>query len=373
MAHPSSQTTALLYSAQSRDLSLVHLVDQIRGDPILSKGIRLISVDNPYVKNLLQGNESGVTVKKWPVFAVKTTTDRVPTLYPLDSYEKVFELVRSKSPRVVSELSRSSSSTKESIEEKPAPAHRRVHFSVRSPPEKKFAPPEKKFAPPGRLVKWDSEVFSEGPISMIVSEGTSLRFVSEDNLVHDVTLADSKWQPIRRLIPRQKQMNQELLIGGQLLKTIERGRCYLVSSLPQDRKMRLVLRLLDPIDEIINGMSEVDSSERKGETRSPPERGFAPPERGFAPPERGFAPPERGFAPPRTWKFIRDEPDDWSSSPEKSGPPGLRTNSLIARIRVPQIDESPLMDDPAPEMRTSPPVKATARTTFAQRLLAKLQ
>lgn len=187
---------------------------------------------------------------------------------------------------------------------------------------------------------------------MIVSEGTSLRFVSEDNLVHDVTLADSKWQPIRRLIPRQKQMNQELLIGGQLLKTIERGRCYLVSSLPQDRKMRLVLRLLDPIDEIINGMSEVDSSERKGETRSPP---------------------ERGFAPPRTWKFIRDEPDDWSSSPEKSGPPGLRTNSLIARIRVPQIDESPLMDDPAPEMQTSPPVKATARTTFAQRLLAKLQ
>jgi plastocyanin len=344
MAHPSSQTTALLYSAQSRDLSLVHLVDQIRGDPILSKGIRLISVDNPYVKNLLQGNESGVTVKKWPVFAVKTTTDQVPTLYPLDSYEKVFELVRSKSPRVVSELSRSSS-TKESIEEKPAPVHRRVHFAVRSPPEKKLAPPEKKFAPPSRLVNWDSEVFSEGPISMIVSEGTSLRFVSEDNLVHDVTLADSKWQPIRRLIPRQKQMNQELLIGGQLLKTIERGRCYLVSSLPQDRKMRLVLRLLDPIDEIINGMSEVDSSERKGETRSPP---------------------ERGFAPPRTWKFIRDEPDDWSSSPEKSGPPVLRTNSLIARIRVPQIDESPLMDDPAP-------VKATARTTFAQRLLAKLQ
>lgn len=345
MAHPSSQTIALLYSAQSRDLSLVHLVDQIRGDPILSKGIRLISVDNPYVKNLLRDNESGVTVKKWPVFAVKTTTDRVPTLYPLDSYEKVFELVRSKSPRVVSELSRSSS-TKESIEEKPAPVHRRVHFAVRSPPEKKLAPPS-------RVVNWDSEVFSEGPISMFVSEGTSLRFVSKDNLVHDVTLADSKWQPIRRLIPRQKQMNQELLIDGQLLKTFERGRCYLVSSLPQDRKMRLVLRLLDPIDEIINGMSEVDSSERKGETRSPP--------------ERGFAPPERGFATPRTWKFIRDELDDWSSSPEKSGPPGLRTNSLIARIRVPQIDES------SPVEQDSPPVKATARTTFAQRLLAKLQ
>lgn len=269
-----SPTAALLYLPQSCDFTLLRLIDQIKADPILSKGIRIISVDNPDVKNLLQENESGIVVNKLPVFAVRFPEERAPTLYPLSSSSKVFELIH------------------------PPP----IQHQVRDPLNESSS---------DRVINWNLDLFSEGPISMVVSEGSRIRFVSDDDLIHDVTLTDSTWKPLRRLIPRQKKMNQELMIDQQLLKTIERGRCYFISSLPQDRQMRLVLRLLNPIDEIINGISEVES----------------------------------------TNEFIRD---DLTSSREKSGSDGFRTNPLIARVQVPQIEEVP-------------------RTTFAQLRLAKLE
>lgn len=258
-----SQTAALLYSPQSRDPSLIDILDRLRNDPVLVKKIRLISTDNSGVRELLRSNESGVSVKKWPVFAVKSVKDRTPTLYPITSYEEVFKLFR---------------------------------------PSK-----EPKSPTTGQVVAWNSVFFSKGTVEMTVSEGDSLHFKSDDDLIHDVTLADSSWKPIRRLIPRQKNIDRSLTINDDLF----RGHCHLISSMPQDHQMRLVLHLGNPIDEIIDGIGEC-SSLREYEDR------------------------------------------------EKSGPVGLRTNSIIARIRVPAF-EFPPEDEIQP------------RTTFAQRQLAKLQ
>ena len=318
MTEPSSVfTAALLYSPnESFDPQLSPLIKRIREDRVLSEGVHLVSVNSRYVRELLRNNESGVTVQKWPVFVVREPQlQSRPVIYPLTAAEEVFRMVRDKFP----------------------PTKTGVH----------------------REVSWDLRAFpSDGSgKEMIVNLGEILNFRSRDGITHDITLSNSSWKPLRRLAPRQTNLTYKLTVDGTIMKG---GRCHLVSS-PSDEveRMRLRLIILDPTDEIIDGLTDTNSDSSPRMTR------FARP-----------AEPEKSV--PDQIKL------DLATEGRSSG---LRSNRILAKISAPHSTPLPTVRSTTaartpptqPATRSTPPTQPAtrptpppaAKTTFAQRRAVK--
>lgn len=176
----------------------------------------MISVDSNHARDLLRYNQSRTKVLTTPVFVLRSSSQTAPTLYPISVADQLFESIR---PQL-------GTPTKE---EEPVRDSTMI------------------------TVNWN---LNSSPETLEISPGDGVRFISTDGILHDVTLADSNWNPIRRLIPRQVGMHSDLTFDQS---------AHLICSIPnQSEKMRLKLKVADRVrrmviedstDQILDGLS----------------------------------------------------------------------------------------------------------------------
>ena len=195
MLRQSSQNslcTALLYSkkAPHERQIVAETIDKIQNDPTLSQSIQLICTDNIYCQSLMNHNQAGIQVPKSAVFLMKHP-GKTTQIIPISSREDVFDQFIRNSPRPL----RTDGTGPEPI------IGKRIPWILNKFPEDGS----------GRTIK--------------VKVGDRLDFNSTDGLVHDVTEANPKWEPLRRLIPRQPNLSKMLEITPDFRPTT-----YLICS-----------------------------------------------------------------------------------------------------------------------------------------------
>ncbi len=208
--------------------------EKIQKDPTLSRKIHLICTDNPSCQSHMRYNQAGIQVPKTAVFLIKPIKAGATTqIIPIALRDHVFDQFKGSSDELV-----------------PEPAAIEPIL--------------------GKRIPWMPNKFpADGSgRTMTVKAGDQLNFVSNDGMIHDVTEANAKWEPLQRFIPRQPNLNKMLEVTQNFKPTThlicsvgdnhEVMRLKLVRNDPQSDLLPASRR--NPTEEILEGILKYNSS-----------------------------------------------------------------------------------------------------------------
>ena len=210
---PQNFVISLFYSSNSpQHISVLdEILKTIKSDELLSKNVHLIHTDDPYCRSLMKYNQYGIKVPDYPVFVVKFGKEETK-IHPLSESVQLFSFIHEQLPSFI---------------------HEQSSATQASPPIQPSTEPKVT-----RKIQWSNEFFSKKKnICLRVKEGEAIQFISPQNQLHDLTEANSKWESLRRLIPRGYGLDGTLNISPDW-----KEHTYLICTVGENSKtMRLKL------------------------------------------------------------------------------------------------------------------------------------
>lgn len=84
---------ALLYE-ETNESSIKYIIDEIKKDIILQRGIQIVKIDNIHSYDLLKYNSRKVSITELPIFVMTSIGNLFPKIYSLNDKDSVYQIVK---------------------------------------------------------------------------------------------------------------------------------------------------------------------------------------------------------------------------------------------------------------------------------------